>query len=308
MRELEPVQRRVLAEQLGGLAKIVPRVQRAWLATVIVGAVLSVFEISRSAGSGLSVTFHVTTATAILVALIWLPAVVAVFAGGRLKTPADEATSAGALGVLRALDPRTKQEVLPPLIAAFDRAEVSIPQADQPRIRDVRQTMESELAATPVSARQAREALTRCAEEYETIRATEPPSHARTFELETLRARVRALTIQARLTPEELSRWSVGFDGAPEGRRIVVLGLLQALPAQQQSFDLVLSAIAHSRSAFEQYHAMRTAEHVLPSLDARQRHRLAEVIELQRGPQGYITQGTERWPLSDRILETLKVA
>jgi hypothetical protein len=312
VREPDPVQRRVLAEQLGELARIMLRVPRAWLAAVIVAALLSTFEISRSAGSGLSLTFHITTTTAILIALVWLPAVVAVLAGagtgGRPEAAAGEVASAGALGALQALDPKTKQEVLPPLIAAFERAEVSAPQADQPRVRDLRRTVESELAATPVSAHQAREALARCAEEYETIRATGAPSHARTFELETLLARVRALAVQARLTPEEVSRWSVGFDGAPEGQRIVVLGLLQSLPPQPKCFDLVLSTVGHSRSAFEQYHALRAAEHLLPSLDARQWDRLAEVIERQRGPQGYITPGTERWPLSDRILEALKLA
>jgi hypothetical protein len=95
-------------EQVGELLRVRFRVPRAWLlAVVAAAAVLSDFEVTRDAQGHLAVGFRVTATTMALVALVWLPALLGVFAvaGGGLKTPAGEATPGGLLDVLKALDP-----------------------------------------------------------------------------------------------------------------------------------------------------------------------------------------------------------
>jgi len=63
----------------------------------------------------------------------------------------------------------------------------------------------------------------------------------------------------------------------------------------------VLGGIGSSRSAFEQYRALRVAQRLLQSLDGTQRAQLLQVIDEQRGPGGYILAGSDRLPLADQI-------
>jgi hypothetical protein len=63
-----------------------------------------------------------------------------------------------------------------------------------------------------------------------------------------------------------------------------------------------VQAITGCLSAFEQYHALRAAQGMLPALDAEHRRRLAAAIQSQREEGGHIRPGTDRWALSERIL------
>jgi hypothetical protein len=231
-----------------------------------------------------------------LVALVWLPALLGVFAvaGGGLTTPAGEATTGGLLDVLKALDPTTGREVLPSLAATLDRAEATADGADRAEVQTLRQTVEGALAAAlPVDTRQAREELNEAAERYEAIRRTEPAGDARTFRLERLLARMRAVAKQARFTVAELDERFAGFDAPPAGQRIVGLALLQALPSGDRYLDVAVQAITGCLSAFEQYHALRAAQGMLPALDAEHRRRLAAAIQSQREEGGHIRPGTD---------------
>lgn len=62
----------------------------------------------------------------------------------------------------------------------------------------------------------------------------------------------------------------------------------------------MLDAIEHSRSAFEQYHAMRVSLEMLPSLSPEQKQGLAEVIANQRNLR--FRRDSDRWWLSEKIL------
>jgi len=68
-----------------------------------------------------------------------------------------------------------------------------------------------------------------------------------------------------------------------------------------------LSAIGHSKSAFEQYHALFAAYTLLPRLNTQQKQELKAVIEAQRGRglRRHINPGTDRWVLSENILKRL---
>ncbi|MFF1612073.1 hypothetical protein ACFVYA_30180 [Amycolatopsis sp. NPDC058278] len=71
--------------------------------------------------------------------------------------------------------------------------------------------------------------------------------------------------------------------------------------------DRVLDAVSHSRSAFEQYHALWTACLMLGSLEPRQRERIVEAVEEQLGATGRIKAGSQRHVLAQRILRALSV-
>lgn len=96
------------------------------------------------------------------------------------------------------------------------------------------------------------------------------------------------------------------FASGKDGDRIVALALIQARP-NAVFFGLVSWTIGESRSAFEQYHGLKAMENMLPSLNEEQKRRLAEVLGDQRSgrPGKYIERGTDRWLLSDRILDAL---
>ncbi len=67
---------------------------------------------------------------------------------------------------------------------------------------------------------------------------------------------------------------------------------------------MVLPGIVSSRSAFEQYQALRAAEEMIQSLDASQLEKLVQAVRDQRsgGPGKFITRDSDRWAISERIL------
>mgnify|MGYP003289556364 CR=1 FL=1 len=83
------------------------------------------------------------------------------------------------------------------------------------------------------------------------------------------------------------------------------LALLQALAAGSRYLDVAVQAITGALSAFEQYHALRAAQGMLPALDTQHRRRLAAAIQSQREEGGPIRAGTDRWALSERILASI---
>jgi hypothetical protein len=303
MTEPAPERKRVSLEQIRGLMHMLFSVPRGWLVCVGVGAVASLFQIEHSAHGGLAVQFHVTNTTVLLLALAWLPALLAVIAlaGGGLKTPAGEATTSGLLQVLQVLDVTARQAILPPLVAGLEQAEATIQPSERDQVRTLRQAAEGELAALPVDAQAARQELDRLAVAYDDIRAQEPSGRARTMNMSELVVRARALAVKARLSEQELLERCTRFGEAPQGERIVTLTLIEELH-KRDCFPAVLDGIGNSRSAFEQYRALRVAQRLLPSLDDTQRAHLLRVIDEQRGQGGYISPGSDRLPLALQII------
>jgi hypothetical protein len=159
---------------------------------------------------------------------------------------------------------------------------------------------DQELDVAKVAARAAlpRDTVARA---YEQVRAGMAPGAQRTLEMERLMSHVRREARQSELDASEVR--SMFFDG-DEGDRVRALALMQGDPSVRD-VDVALAGIRESRSAFEQYHALRLAQGMLPSLDARQRQDLAGAIAEQRGRGGHIAPGTDRWYLSERILADL---
>jgi hypothetical protein len=306
MTESAPEPKRVSLEQIHGLMRMLLSVPRGWLACVGLAAVVSLFRIARSADGGLAVEFHVTNTTVLLLALAWLPAVLAVVAvaGGGVKTPAGEATTTGLLQVLQVLDVTARQAILPPLVAGLEQAEAVIQPGERDQVRTLRQAAEGELAALPLDAQAAQQELDRLAVAYDTVRAQEQSGGERTMHMSELVVRARALAVKAHLSEPQVHERCMRFGEAPPGERIITLTLIEALH-RHDCLPAVLGGIGNSRSAFEQYRALRVAQRLLPSLDGAQRAQLLQVINEQRGPGGYIVPGTDRLPLAEQITSVI---
>lgn len=266
-------------EQLQALLAASVQLKRWWTWTMVAAAVLSTLRVERVANGDLGVTFRLTALTAILLALIWLPAVlrVIVVGGGSIKTPAGEATTRGLLDVLGSLDAETKRDTLPSVLAALTSPEAFASSEDRAAIRVMRREVAAELAAAsaPLRLGGVREGLHRYAREYERVRETEPPGHERTMRLTTLTAEARALARTVPLSTVDIRHL---LDSGGEGDRVIALVLAQDQP-DARLFDLINDAIRNSRSAFEQYHALGAAYEMLALLSVDSRRQLLRTLE-----------------------------
>jgi hypothetical protein len=104
------------AETVAAVARVVMKIPRPWVAFVVVAACLTACHVSVASDGNVNGSFAPGTLTGVLIALIWLPALLRVIAiaGGGVKTPAGEASTTGLLAVLDSLEPETKRNALPP--------------------------------------------------------------------------------------------------------------------------------------------------------------------------------------------------
>lgn len=129
-----------------------------------------------------------------------------------------------------------------------------------------------------------------------------PPSAYRTARMETIVASARLLGT-SQLSRDEVRQL---FGSGEDGKRVVALAAMQA-NAGLADIEAILDGIGNSRSAFEQYHALRALERAQDQLTAEQRRRAHEVITRQREPGGFITdEDPDRWILSSRLLTALE--
>jgi hypothetical protein len=139
------------------------------------------------------------------------------------------------------------------------------------------------------------------ADAYQQVRASMEPGPARTMEMERLVARARRAAPESDVDADEARR--LFFEG-DEGERVRTLGLMQGNPSLRD-FDVALEGVRGSASAFEQYHALKLGQEMVPALDDRQREKLASAITEQRAPGAHISPGSDRWYLSSQVLSDL---
>lgn len=133
---------------------------------------------------------------------------------------------------------------------------------------------------------------------YERLRRTQASGPARTRQLEAILDEARAAG--AAYTPEQVRQL---FFGGTDGERIYAIGLMQGNP-DSRDLGVVLDGIRSSRSAFEQFHSLSLADEMVAELDEDGRRELARAIEAAR--RRHLVPGTDRWPLSERILAKLE--
>ncbi|WP_405656369.1 hypothetical protein OG581_51450 [Streptomyces sp. NBC_01386] len=115
--------------------------------------------------------------------------------------------------------------------------------------------------------------------------------------MEEVVSRARRLSEEEPFESADVLRWL--REGSDE-ERVTALAMMQA-SRELQNFEAALAAIEHSRSPFEQYHAMLLTALMIDDLDATQLRRLADVIKSQRGPR--FRRDSDRWRLSEDILQ-----
>jgi|GEM_PF-1639940 len=281
-------------------------IPRAWILALAAASFLSLLEVTRSADGGVTVSLHTTAITAILVGLVWLPFVIKVVAlgGGALKTPVGEASTPG-------LEPwlQTAKDAVASGIAAVETAQSGASPTQQPALQQILRELQdklvdlSTLSTTATAKYQTPAGLTTLhalARTYERLRATLPSGSQRTFEMTKVTAQARAA---AQATPITSADAIELFKEEGDGSRIVALAVMRTRP-DPAYLPFILEAIDHSRSAFEQYQALRTAQSLLPILNTEQKQQLAQVIYHQRSgePRTHISRDSDRWAVSDDIL------
>lgn len=295
-----PEQRHVSRENLEWLLTKVLKLPRVWLVLSVIFVLISLVEINWTRNAGFSFAIHVTAATTIFLALMWLPALLAIFAlvGGAVKTPAGEMSSPGLSNFLQVIDD-DGLGVLLGQTAEAEKQSTSIGEREKAQQVN-KQLQEIYVSRIPVSKR--REELEKLAQEYEELRKRTPPGDARTLAMQSLWGRMQALTPEAHLSPQEVLAYLTSQE---DGKRI--LGLAAALLSPEpEYFDALLPMIDASHSAFEQNRALYVAEALVPKLNRTQREKLRNVINNQRNydeaQHRWIKPGIDRDRISRRIL------
>ena len=135
---------------------------------------------------------------------------------------------------------------------------------------------------------------------YEHLRSTEPSGWTRTSRMEDVLRDARALDAKS-LTAEDVERI---FATGTDGNRVVAIALIEEEPRLAVATVLV-DAIVHSRSAFEQYHALSAAERALELLPADERASLLKAVKsVLDGRLG--ETASDRGRVARRILERSK--
>ncbi|NLU73093.1 hypothetical protein HCC61_10445 [Streptomyces sp. HNM0575] len=134
------------------------------------------------------------------------------------------------------------------------------------------------------------------AAEYRSVRGSMSAGPERTRLMGAVMARARRLAREHSFEPEEVLRW---FREGSEEKRVTALAMMQAQP-RLRSFEAALAGIEHSRSAFEQFHAMTLAAQMVDDLDEAQRRRLVEAVESQG--RWRFRFDSSRWELREQIV------
>lgn len=134
------------------------------------------------------------------------------------------------------------------------------------------------------------------ASDYRSVRSTMRAGRARTRAMQSVVEKARRLAAEQSFEPEVVRRWL--REGTDE-ERITALAMMQSKD-ELRDFDGVVSAIEHSRSAFEQFHAMKLAASMVAGLDAEQLRKLTDAVQAQRDWRFRVD--SDRWRLSEEIL------
>lgn len=272
------------------VARYFLEVPPTWLSLLLALAIISLIDLTKGP-EGLTVRLHATSLTALIIALAWLPSLLKIFAllGGHLKTSAGEVVTPGLFSINAKL------------FALLDRAAPNLEEDDRRRIEDIRREADQEYASYPKGVEQARADLATYSRAYDALRKELPPGNERTFQMGIVVSQVRAIASQARYTATETR---AHFARGNDGDRIVALAMLQANPVVD-CLDLVLNAIKESRSGFEQYQALRTAEIMLPYMSDADIVHLVEVFEYQR-EKFLKPENRAPWSLYETIMEQIE--
>ncbi|MBO3457805.1 hypothetical protein G7B40_021815 [Aetokthonos hydrillicola Thurmond2011] len=292
---------KIFPEAVEWVLKQIVVLPRNWLIITTIFIVLSTFQISKD--KQLSIKFQVTNTTAIFLALTWLPSVLKIFAlsGGALKTPGVEITNSSVVPILQSLS----SDSLGFLIEQTKQGEDVAPLTQQQEVRKVRHECQK-VYASRFSGSEIRQQMERLAERYKEVRRLMPSSPQRTFEMESITGRLRALAPKVDFSAKEVLDFLQSSD---QGKRLQGLSITE-WSGDPIYFESVLHIINYSQTAFEQTSALRAAHKMIPQLNDEQKKDLQQVLTNQRDynpdEKRWIKPDSNRWTISDRILSALQ--
>ncbi|WP_433162991.1 hypothetical protein [Kribbella sp. CA-247076] len=136
------------------------------------------------------------------------------------------------------------------------------------------------------------------AETYERTRQDRESGPRRTTLLEQVVSDAREKGRAGDHSADEVARL---FKNGTDGERVAALGMMQGAHSLV-NVDVIVNCIAHSRSAFEQWHALLVALDAWSTFSQDSRSRIIAAIERQTGPGGYIRPGTDRHGIARGLL------
>jgi len=276
---------------------------RFWLIAGVIFIILSMFTVSWAPSKEASASFQVTGTTAIFLALLWLPSLLRVFAlaGGGIKTPAGEINTGEGIDKLLTL---LKQDTLGILISETTTAEERAAPGEKAKAGELRQQLETAYVSR-IPMGQINNELAQLVEQYKQVRASMPSGDERTFQMESIVGRMRAIISQTKLSLNEIDAYLRSDD---IGERLLGLSYVQS-SGDERHFEQVAQIIGDPQSAFEQYQALRAVLETISHLNKSQRLALREILTKQRNYNEnkgqWIKRGTDRYWLSNRILDRL---
>ena len=124
----------------------------SWLVAIGIAVVISLFDLSRTADGAVEVRFGVSTVSALLIALVWLPFLLKaiVLGGGTVKLQPVETSLPGLLDLLSRLEPETQRQVLPAYIQSVEEAETKAPPSERAGLRELRRDLRGSPGRTGV--------------------------------------------------------------------------------------------------------------------------------------------------------------
>ena len=291
-------------ETIAQLLRSLLRLPSVWLKPILFLAFLSLFRVGWTGENGLTFSFGVQNATVLLLAAVWIPAGIKLLAlvGGRIDTPTGGFSTRGLEGILQAIAPETRDEVLGAFKVVLEDAEETASYRQRGQLQEIREQLAEE-CSDRLSPERARQDLAKLADRYHTLQEEYPSGARRNFLFEAVGGGMRSLVTSANLSESEIV---AHLQSQHQGQRLVGLSCLAKMQETEDYFSPVLAAIASPDSAFEQMSALRVVEAMLPHLPPQQKQRLKRAIEQQRdydeSKHQWIKRGSERWAICDRIL------
>ncbi|MEM9542038.1 MAG: hypothetical protein AAGA60_21395 [Cyanobacteria bacterium P01_E01_bin.42] len=295
-------------ETIAQLLRSLLRLPAVWLKPILLLAFLSLFQVGWTEEAGFIFNFGVQNTTVLLLVAVWLPAGIKLLAlvGGRIDTPTGGFSTGGLEGILQAIAPQTRDEVVGALKVVLEDAEETAPYRERGQLREIRDRLVDECCER-ISPERARQDLDKLADRYQVLQEEYPSGTRRNFLFEAVGGGMRSLAESADLSESEIL---AHLQSQHQGQRLVGLSCVAKMQETENYFSPVLAAIASPDSAFEQMSALRVAEEMLPYLPSQQQQRLKRAIEQQRdydeSKQQWIKRGSERWAICDRLLMAMK--
>ncbi|MDZ8050301.1 MAG: hypothetical protein RMX68_024255 [Aulosira sp. ZfuVER01] len=297
----EPGSNQISREAVDWLLRRILHIPKNWLIISSIFILISTFQITG--GEKITFKFEVTNTTAVFLGLIWLPSLLKIIAltGGAIKTPVGEITGSSMMPMLQSLTGDT----LGFLIEHTKLAEDIAPPQQQLEMRQMRHEWQKAYASR-IPSSEARKQIESLSQRYKELRSSLPSGAKRTFEMESIAGRMRALASEVNFSELEVNNLLKSND---QGKRLLGLSVTE-WSGDPTYFYAVLNIINNSETAFEQTCALRAAEKMVARINTQQKQDLHSVLLHQRNfneaEKCWIRPNSNRWALSDRILTALE--